>query len=264
MALRLLIAHTPAERYAAREVEAQVFLQAFGNTPEVMEQEYGAYQERSRFVTVIDEEAGVALGVARLILPDAEGPVKSLVDVAADPWHLDGAASLRAAGLGGGQVWDVGSLAVDRRFRTGASGAEVTVALCHGVLQHSLAAGTDGLVTILDDRILRVVRAMGMPSQPMEGATSRSYPASPASTPCVMRMDAVAESIRTRRPELATAIVDGVFRSIVVDQADLSADRAAPLDPPDPMPARSAAPRRDTTAWRPPTARPQAAPTAAP
>ena len=70
MALRLLVADSPAERDAARDVEGRVFLQAFGNTPEVMEQEYGSYEERSRFIAVIDDATGSALGAARLILPD--------------------------------------------------------------------------------------------------------------------------------------------------------------------------------------------------
>jgi hypothetical protein len=172
MALRLVVADTPAERDAAREVEARVFLQAFGNTPEVMEQEYGPYEDRSRFVTVIDEEGGGALGVARLIL-DATAPVKTLVDVAGEPWHLDVVDSLGTAGLAGRPVWDVASLAVDRRYRSGASGAEVIVALCHGVHRYSLDCGVEGLVTVLDDRILRVVRAMGMPWYAMAGATSQ-------------------------------------------------------------------------------------------
>ena len=255
MALRLLVAHTPTERDAARRVEAAVFLQAFGNTREVMEEEYGPYEARSRFVVVLDEDAGSALGVARLILPDATGRTKSLLDAARKPWELDVTASLRTAGLVGRPVWDVGSLAVDRRFRTGGAGAEVTVALCHGVLEYSLRSGTAGLVTILDDRILRIVRAMGMPWTTMSGARSEYYLGSPASTPCVMDMDAVTDSIRQRRPDVAPAIVDGAFRSIVCDAADLAPERGALLPDPDPVPVRPLPPRRDTTGWRPPTAR---------
>ena len=171
MALRLLVAHSPAERDAAREVEARVFLQAFGNTPEVMEQEYGPYRGRSRFVTVIDDASDTALGAARLILPDDAGPVKTLVDVAGEPWHLSVPDSLRAAGLADRPVWDVASLAVDRRYRSGAAGAEVTLALCHGIFRYSRISGAQGLVTILDDRVLRLLRVMGMPWAPMAGAS---------------------------------------------------------------------------------------------
>ena len=257
MALRLLVAHSPAERDAARRVEAQVFLQAFGNTPEVMEQEYGPYEERSRFVTVIDEAGGSALGTARLILPDATGTVKTLVDVAGEPWHLDVAETLRAAGLSGRPVWDVASLAVDRRYRTGASGAEVSLALCHGIWQYSRNCGVHGLVTILDDRVLRLVQAMGLPWYPMAGATSGYYLGSPASTPCDFRVASAADSVRTRRPDLAPALVHGTFRSIALDQADLLPGRGGPL-PPVALrsePDRPAVARRDTSGWRPPTHR---------
>jgi hypothetical protein len=258
MPVRLLVAHSPAERDAARTVEGHVFLQAFGNTPEVMEQEYGPFEARSRFVVVLEEESGTALGAARLILADpAAGPVKTLVDVAGDPWHVDVADSLRAAGLDGGPVWDVASLAVDRRFRSGAGGAEVTLALCHGILEHPRVCGAEGLVTVLDDKVLRLLRAMGVPWEPLPGAASQPYLGSPASTPCVMRVDAVGPSIRAHRPDVAPAVVDGVFRSILLDPADLAPGRGAPLSEADPLipSGQPPAPRRDTTEWRPPARR---------
>jgi hypothetical protein len=257
MTLRLLVADSPEERDAAREVEARVFLQAFGNTPEVMQEEYGPYEDRSRFITVIDEATGSALGAARLILPADSGPVKTLVDVGGEPWYLSAPDTLRAAGLAGRPVWDVASLAVDRRYRSGASGAEVTVALCHGLYQHSRLCGAEGLVTVLDDRVLRLLRAMGVPWTPMAGAESRYYLGSPASTPCVCLVGSIADSIRAVRPELAPAVVDGTFRSITLDPADLFPGRGSiqPAVPARGHSPRSVAARRDTSGWRPPTHR---------
>jgi len=258
MPVRLLVAHTPAERDAARTVEGQVFLQAFGNTPEVMDQEYGPFDARSRFIVVLDEETGTALGAARLILPDpSDGPVKTLVDVAGEPWHVDVADSLRTAGLTSGPVWDVASLAVDRRFRSGAAGAELTLALCHGIFEHPRVCGAEGLVTVLDDKVFQLLRVMGVPWTALPGATSQPYLGSPASTPCVMRVDGVAPSIRARRPDVAPAVVDGVFSSIILDPADLAPGRGAPLPEVDPLvpPGQPLPPRRDTSGWRPPTQR---------
>jgi hypothetical protein len=254
MGLRLLVAHSPAELDAARDVEARVFLQAFGNTTEDMEREYGPYRDRSRFVTVIDDVAGTALGVARLIVPGAAGPVKTLLDVAGDPWHLPVPETLAAERLSAGPVWDVASLAVDRRHRSGAAGAEVMLALCHGIYRYTLFSGVEGLVTILDDRVLRLVRVMGGPWAPMAGATSRYYLGSPASTPCICRVDSIAECIRTRRPDLAPAMVDGTFQSITVDPADLLPGRGAPVPaaPGRGLPSRPLPRRRDTSGWQPP------------
>jgi hypothetical protein len=206
---------------------------------------------------VIDDADGAALGAARVILPDDTGMVKTLADIAGDPWRLPVADSLRAAGLSGQPVWDVASLAVDRRYRAGAAGAEVMLALCYGIYRHSLLSGVPGLVTILDDRVLRLVRAMGGPWTPMAGARSRPYLGSPASTPCVCRVDAIAESIRIRRPDLAPAAVDGTFHSIALNPADLVPGRGGSLSAITP---RSRLPqpvmgRRDTSGWRPPTHR---------
>lgn len=257
MSLRLLVADSPEERDAARRVEGQVFLQAFGNTPELLAQEYGPYEARSRFVTVIDDGNGSALGTARLIAAAAASPVKTLVDVAGEPWHLSVADSLRAVGLSPPTVWDVASLAVDPRYRAGAAGAEVSVALCHGIWRYARNCDVPGLVTILDDRVHRLVRALGLPWYPMPGATSRPYLGSPASTPCVFVVRTAEEEVYAARPDLTPALDHGVFRSITVDPADLAPSRGTAVSQPAPgdRPERSLPPGRDTTGWRPPTSR---------
>lgn len=253
MALRLLVAQSPAERDAAREVEARVFLHAFGNTPELLAQEYGPYEARSRFVVVLDDRSGEALGTARLITA-AEEPVKTLLDAAGEPWHLPVADSLGTVGLAARDVWDVGSLAVDPRYRAGAAGAELSVALCHALWRYARNCDVPGLVTIVDDRVRRLLRAMGVPWQPMAGAESRPYLGSPASTPCVLVAEMAEEEMARARPDLAPALVHGRFRSITLDPADLAPTRGVLVEPP--APAEPApVPRRDTTGWRPPTSR---------
>ena len=254
MTLRLLVAHSPAERDAARQVEARVFLQAFGNTPELLEQEYGAYEARSRFVAVIDDQSGDALGSARLITAGAS-PVKTLVDVAGDPWHLSVADSLAEVDLAGPTVWDVATLAVDPRHRAGAAGAELTLALCHGIWRYARNCAVPGLVTILDDRVRRLVRAIGLPWHPMTGATSQPYLGSPASTPCVFVVRTAEAEVYAARPDLAPALDHGTFRSIEVDPAHLLPTRGTAAQEPVPAgrPERASSPRRDTMGWRPPT-----------
>ena len=255
MALRLLVAQSPAERDAARQVEARVFLQAFGNTPELLAQEYGPYEARSRFVVVLDEQSGCALGTARLIVAGAS-PVKTLVDAAGEPWHLPVADSLGAVGLTPRDVWDVGSLAVDPRYRAGAAGAELSVALCHGLWRYARNCGAPGLVTIVDDRVRRLLRAMGVPWRPMVGAASRPYLGSPASTPCVLVARMAEEKASRARPDLVPALVHGRFRSITLDPADLAPTRGTMVPPTAPAdrPERTL-PCRDTAGWRPPTSR---------
>ena len=257
MPLRLLVADSTAESEAARRVEARVFLDAFGNTKETMEREYGPYGDRSRFIAVIDDRSGSALGAVRLILPDATGEVKTLTDVAGEPWRLPVPEVLRSAGLWGAPVWDVATLGVDPQHRRGASGAEISLALFHGVYRYARACGVEGLVTVLDDAVLRMVQGMGLSWAPMPGATSRHYLGSSASTPCVCRVATLPDGVRAQRPDLTPALEHGLFRSIAVNQADLHPDRGAPdLEltvgqlPPRPL----AAPRYRPD-WRPPAYR---------
>jgi hypothetical protein len=214
---------------AARDVEARVFLEAFDNTPELMEREYGPYADRSAFVTVIDDRDGTAVGVARLVLPDAAGEVKTLTDVAGEPWRLSVPDSLRTAGLAGRPIVDVATLAVDRRHRRGAAGAEIVLALCHGLYRWSLGHGAEGLVAILDDRVLRLLRVLGVPWTVMPGAGSEYYLGSPASTPCVCLLDDIAPNMRARRPDVAPAMLDGELPTITADPLHLAAGRGAGL-----------------------------------
>jgi hypothetical protein len=225
VSLRLLVADTAEEKKAARAVEARVFEESFGNTPEVMEHEYGPYADRSRFVVVIDDSDGSALGGVRIIVPDAAGELKTLTDVAGAPWQLSVPDALRAGGVAGRPIWDVATLAVDRAHRGGASRSEVTFALCHGLYHYARASGIEGWVTILDDRVLRLLRVMGVPWTAMAGAGSQYYLGSPASTPCVCLVGTIVPNMRARRPDVAPAMVDGALRSIAVDPADLLPSR---------------------------------------
>jgi hypothetical protein len=94
---------------------------------------------------------------------------------------------------------------------------------------------------------------MGIPWLLMPRAASRPYLGSAASTPCTLAIATIEPHMRSSRPDLAPAIMDGVLRSIAVDPSDLSADRGALLSEPDFPPTRLFPARRDTRGWRPPT-----------
>src|SRR5216684_4710946 len=66
----------------ARSVERAVFLEAFGNTPELLAAEYGPYESSSLFLCIVDHRARRPAGAMRLILPRISGPgLKSVNDV---------------------------------------------------------------------------------------------------------------------------------------------------------------------------------------
>ena len=80
---------------SARQCEEDVFLQAFGNTRAQLDEEYGPYDDQSVFVAVSDD-AGHVVGACRLITPGPAG-LKTLNDVARQPWGIDGLRSASAA-----------------------------------------------------------------------------------------------------------------------------------------------------------------------
>src|SRR6476646_7922731 len=95
---------------AARDCEASVFLQQYGNTAQQWAEEYGPYDPSSAFIAITDAQ-GDAVAAMRLILPGPLG-LKTLADVARPPWNLDGARVARAAGMITTRTWDVATLAV--------------------------------------------------------------------------------------------------------------------------------------------------------
>ncbi|HLM95539.1 MAG TPA: hypothetical protein VK283_04440, partial [Acidimicrobiales bacterium] len=57
----------------ARHVERVVFLETFGNTPELLIKEYAPYEEASIFLCVVDHLRQVPAGTMRVLLPSPLG-----------------------------------------------------------------------------------------------------------------------------------------------------------------------------------------------
>ena len=94
--LYLLRSHDPAAELA-RRVEHEVFGEAFGNTPELLAEEYGPYEPASVYCCVLDHRRARPVGALRLILPGPAG-LKSLVDVERG-WGRSGTELLAATGV---------------------------------------------------------------------------------------------------------------------------------------------------------------------
>src|ERR1700678_471542 len=77
----VFVASDPAAEIA-RGLERRVFLDAFGNTSELLADEYDRYEPASFFVCVIDHRRKVCAAMMRVIVPIENGPgLKSLRDV---------------------------------------------------------------------------------------------------------------------------------------------------------------------------------------
>ncbi len=189
----------------ARACEAEVFLQWYGNTREQLQLEYGGYEPSSAFLALADDE-GHVLGACRLISPSDLG-LKTLVDVAREPWGVDGPRSAAAVGLDPASTWDVGTLGI----RVGLSGAglHTAAALYHGLVLVARANDVRSFVAILDDRLGRLFRSMGLVLTTLPGTSSGAYLGSPRSTPIYANFASLLDHQRRVSPDAHRLITLG-------------------------------------------------------
>jgi hypothetical protein len=198
MAAPLRLEFDPAGRLlaAARECEAQVFLQAYGNTREQLEAEYAAYEPNSVFVALADEDDDV-LGIVRLLAPG--GRLKTLDDLAGPPWSTDAERAVAAARIDLSSTWDVATIGVrpvQRRHRT-----RLAFALYHSLIVAARANDASSFMAILDERVRRLLDSVGIVMHALPGAEPQPYLGSAASTPVYAHLAPMLERQRRELPD---------------------------------------------------------------
>lgn len=203
---------------AALDCEEDVFLQAFGNTREQLNDEYGPYNEQSVFMAVADE-GGEVVGVARLITPGPAG-LKTLNDVKRDPWNIDGDRSARAAGIDTSRTWDIATLGVRESFR--GKRLMVAMSLYHGIMASTRLNEVLTATAIMDDQVRRLLTASGYYFPILPGAATRPYLGSVASTPCYGHYAGIIDAQRRTNPEAYRLMTLGIGLDgiVVPDQSE--------------------------------------------
>ena len=203
--LRFVFDPVGDELAAARQCEADVFLDAYGNTAEEFAVEYGPYEDSTGFMTVLQED-GVAVATARFVVPGPSG-LKTLNDTQRAPWHIDGERSARAAGVDLQRTWDIATIAV----RPGAGrGGLCAGALYHGIVTAAIANDADFIVMIMDSHARQLLSDLGMPTQALPGTGTGEYLGSPASTPLWANLHRMSESQRQNNPDAYRLIYQGI------------------------------------------------------
>jgi len=190
---------------AARECEAEVFLQWYGNTRQQLTVEYGGYEPASVFMALVDGDDDVR-GAVRLISPSALG-LKSLNDVSRAPWGVDGLRSATAVGLDLATTWDVGTLGI--RAGQADRGRHTAAALYHGLVLAARANRARSFVAILDDRLRRLFVSMGIVLETLPGTSSGPYLGSLRSTPIYAHFGALLDQQRRISPDAHRLITLG-------------------------------------------------------
>ena len=146
----------------ARELERRVFLEAFGNTSELLSQEYDRFDTASFFTCVIDHRRKRCAAMMRIIVPKHSGPgLKSLLDFekvwGREPDELSCDADV-GANFQSECCWDVATIAVASEYRTAASLGMMHVGLYQVIGRLGQRFNVEWLVAIFDYAVFRLLR----------------------------------------------------------------------------------------------------------
>lgn len=205
-ALRLVLDVDGAWDEQARACEAAVFHAAYGNTRAELDAEYGPYDDDSVFLVVAAGDD--AVGAVRLLPPGGAAGLKTLVELEREPWHVDGARSAAAAGLDLTTTWEVATLGVRRG--TGTSTGLLAAALYHGLIAVCRANAMSAYVAVLDERVRRMLGAVGLASRVLPGTSTAPYLGSSASTPVYTVCAPTLDAQRTQFPDAHRLVTLGI------------------------------------------------------
>jgi ribosomal protein S18 acetylase RimI-like enzyme len=179
------------------QVAADVFLQAFGNTADLLRAEYAPLLPAMTHVVVLDSLTRTAVG--SLILQEAPAEaLKTVVDLAGPPWSVPADRTLAALGLrpGARTAADLLLLAVRPEYRR----LGLAQLLMYAGWLVSMQRGIDRWTAILDDPLLRGMNLITDGAlRPIDGAVSGPYLGSPASTPVTFRLNPAEDVALLRR-----------------------------------------------------------------
>jgi hypothetical protein len=180
----------------ARTVERQVFEESFGNDATEMADEYERYEQDSLFFVVLDRQAGLPAGAARVI----DGGGKTLDDAPAlIGVGRDTIVALHE--LRSGRIWDFATLAVPPAYR-GRSSLAVSTLLYRTFLNAGHRAGVRHLLAMLDHRAHRNLMLVGAPFVPIAGSEPFDYLGSPSTRALYVPFGDLVPSIRHQGGQL--------------------------------------------------------------
>jgi hypothetical protein len=194
----------------ARHLEQSVFLETFGNTPDLLEREYGRYEHSSFFICVLDHLRHTPAGVMRVLTPSAAG-FKSLTDI--EPvWGCSAESLIERTGLALDvrYTWDIATLAVAEGYRRGASAGLVTMALYQSLTLAAFHCGIDWFIAILDMPVFRILRwRLRMIFAGYEGIGPLPYLGSTASLPAWCDVQEAERRLAAQDDDLHAVLVRG-------------------------------------------------------
>jgi len=206
-----------------RHLEQRIFLESFGNTADLLAQEYGPYEASSFFIVIVDHLRRLTAGVMRVVQPSPAG-LKSLKDLES-VWGEPAEVLARRTGLelAYEKTWDVATLAVPVEYRAQATGGLVTMGLYQTLTLGALLSATEWFVAILDVPVFRLIRwKLRMIFSGYQGVEPRPYLGSAASIPAWCDVVASERYLARDHPDLHAILCKGTGLEPVMRRADLA------------------------------------------
>jgi hypothetical protein len=207
----------------ARAVEREVFLEFFGNTAELLAEEYDPFERASLFLCVVDHLRKKPAAALRLLLPSPAGH-KSLLDLER-AWGQPPDDVIARSGLAltfdQAELWDVATLAVSADYRGASSAGLVSLGLYQGLTMLAGAVDLAHAIAIFDLIVLDLVQSnFHRPWTPFTGVEPQRYLDSPSSLPVYC-------DVREYRARLA--LIDADMYELLFAGAGLEAVISSPL-----------------------------------
>lgn len=190
---------------ATHDCEADVFAERYDWPQEDTRAFYAPYDASSTYVCVADPD-GQVVAMARYIYPSAAG--LCTVNELSEEWGVDGTQMLAETGLDLSRTWDVGSVCVRRDAKR--YGVLHAAALYHGLLKASAANDVRGFVSLIDERVRRLLGMFGLMVHAIPGTSTSAYGGSKATTPVWADMATFVGDQRRKAPDSYRLVTLGV------------------------------------------------------
>jgi hypothetical protein len=193
-----------------RQVEHEVFYEYFGNTPDLLADEYDPYEHASMYLLAVDHARLVTAGVMRLIMPTPYG-LKTLHDMET-VWGEDVDAVLERTGItfDRDRVWDVSTIAVRPEYRGSSTDGLISASCLQGVMQIAHVCDVQYFVTTLDMVVLKLFQDLcSRPMALFRGVEPMRYLDSPASVPLYLDVAAYIARVGVEDRPMYEMFVEG-------------------------------------------------------
>lgn len=196
--------HPAAE--LARRVERNVFGEVYGNTPALLAEEYGRFDDTSLYFLLVDHRREVAAGALRVILPGRPG-CKTAIDLATR-WAQPSAVARQGIDLA--EAWDLATLAVTPSYRKRSTQGLVSMALYQVLCTTAALRGVRWFLATLDLVVLDLVQhELKEPMSTFDGVAPKRYLGSPLSLPVWSDQRAWAARLAEQHPDLFELLIRG-------------------------------------------------------